>query len=113
MPGSYALGDRLERFVDKLVKSGRYNSKSEVVREGLRLLLDREDEREAKIAALREAFRQGEESGAPIPAAEVFDRLEAKYTRMVAADSQNSGRTPAYCPTAITPSSTAISPTKF
>ncbi len=84
MPASYALGTRFERFVDKLVKSGRYNSKSEVIREGLRLLLTREQERDAKIAALREAFRQGEESGSPIPADDVFDRLEAKYARMAA-----------------------------
>ena len=84
MPASYALGTQFERFVSRLVKSGRYNSKSEVVREGLRLLLDREQERNAKIAALREAFRQGEESGSPIPAEEVFDRLETKYARMAA-----------------------------
>ena len=84
MPASYALGNQFERFVAKLVKSGRFNSKSEVVREGLRLLLDREQEREAKIAALRAAFRQGEESGPPIPADQVFDRLEAKYARISA-----------------------------
>jgi antitoxin ParD1/3/4 len=82
MPASYALGNQFERFVAKLVKSGRFNSKSEVVREGLRLLLDREQEREAKIAALRAAFRQGEDSGPPIPADQVFDRLEARYARM-------------------------------
>jgi antitoxin ParD1/3/4 len=84
MPASYALGDRFERLIAKLVKGGRYNSKSEVVREGLRLLLDREQEREAKIAALREAFRRGIESGPRVPADEVFDRLEAKYDRMAA-----------------------------
>lgn len=84
MPASYALGNEFERFVQKLVKSGRYNSKSEVVREGLRLLHDREQEREAKIAALRDAFKQGEESGTPVPADEVFDRLEAKYVQVAA-----------------------------
>jgi antitoxin ParD1/3/4 len=83
MPASYALGGQFERFVEKLVKSGRYNSKSEVVREGLRLLLDRERERDATIAALRRAFQQGVASGPRIPADEVFDRLEAKYDRMV------------------------------
>jgi antitoxin ParD1/3/4 len=82
MPASYALGDQFERFVAKLVKSGRYNSKSEVVREGLRLLADREQEREARVAELRAAFREGIESGPRVPADEVFDRLEAKYSRM-------------------------------
>ena len=83
MPASYALGGQFERFVEKLVKSGRYNSKSEVVREGLRLLLDRERERDATIAALRRAFQQGVASSPRIPADEVFDRLEAKYDSMV------------------------------
>jgi antitoxin ParD1/3/4 len=45
-------------------------------------MIDRTKERDAKIAALREAFRQGVESGARVPAEEVFDRLEAKYARM-------------------------------
>ncbi len=38
MPTSYALGAKFDRFVARLLKSGRYNSKSEVIREGLRLL---------------------------------------------------------------------------
>ena len=82
MPASYALGDQFERFVDKLIKSGRYNSKSEVIREGLRLLQDRERERAVKLEELRRAFREGIESGPRIPAEKVFDRLEAKYTKM-------------------------------
>jgi antitoxin ParD1/3/4 len=84
LPASYALGNRFERIVEKLVKSGRYNSKSEVVREGLRLLLDREQERDAKIDELRAAFRQGIESGPRIAAEKVLDRLDAKYAKMTA-----------------------------
>jgi antitoxin ParD1/3/4 len=42
-------------------------------------MINREQKREATIAVLRDAFRQGEDSGAPVPADEVFDRLEAKY----------------------------------
>ena len=45
-----SVGERWERFVERIVKSGRYGSASEVVREGLRLV----EEREAKLAALRE-----------------------------------------------------------
>ncbi len=82
MPSSYALGEKFERFVDSLIKKGRYNSKSEVLREGLRLLQDRERERAEKIKELREAFRQGIEGGPHIPAEEVFAELRAKYQKM-------------------------------
>lgn len=44
-----SIGDRWERFVEQAVKAGRYGSASEVVREGLRLV----EEREAKLQALR------------------------------------------------------------
>lgn len=45
-----SVGPRWEEFVESVVKSGRYGSASEVVREGLRLV----EEREAKLNALRE-----------------------------------------------------------
>jgi antitoxin ParD1/3/4 len=82
MPSSYALGDKFEKFVESLIKQGRYNSKSEVIRDGLRLLQDRERERAEKIKELREAFRQGIESGGHIPADEVFAELKARYKKM-------------------------------
>lgn len=75
------LGRPLESFVVKLVESGRYNSKSEVLREGVRLI----QEREARLAALDASIARGladEEAGRTKPAAEVFDRLEAKYQAM-------------------------------
>lgn len=72
------LGRTLESFVAQLVASGRYNSKSEVLREGVRLV----QEREARLATLDAALARGladAEAGRTRPAAEVFDRLEAKY----------------------------------
>ena len=47
-----SIGQRWEGFVDQVVKSGRYGSASEVVREGLRLV----EEREARLLALRETL---------------------------------------------------------
>ncbi|MGB9369366.1 MAG: type II toxin-antitoxin system ParD family antitoxin [Xanthobacteraceae bacterium] len=82
MPSSYALGDHFERLVARLIKSGRYNSKSEVIRDGLRLLQDREESRAARLDELRKLFRAGVQSGPRRPAEEVFDRLEIKYRKM-------------------------------
>lgn len=55
---SISLGEPLNAFVSSLVASGRYASASEVVRAGLRLL----EERETKMAALRSALVEGEQS---------------------------------------------------
>jgi len=67
MASSYTLGNHYEAFVRELLASGRYASASEVLRDGLRLLEDRERQREAKIAALRDAIREGLESGPAVP----------------------------------------------
>lgn len=75
---SAELGERLEAFVVSMVRSGRYNSKSEVLREGVRLIEDRE----ARLAALDTAIARGladADADRARPAADVFDRLEAKY----------------------------------
>lgn len=47
-----SIGERWEDYVAALLKTGRYGSASEIVREGLRLV----EEREAKLAALRETI---------------------------------------------------------
>jgi antitoxin ParD1/3/4 len=72
------LGERLEAYVSQLVASGRYNSKSEILREGVRLI----EERETRLAALDASIARGMadmEAGRIKPAAEVFDRLSARY----------------------------------
>jgi antitoxin ParD1/3/4 len=82
MPFSVDLGRQLEALVAKLVKSGRYNSKSEVLREGVRLI----QEREARLATLDAALARGIadiDAGRVKPADEVFDRLEAKTSRLL------------------------------
>ncbi len=46
---SYSIGKRWEIFITDAVKDGRYANKSEVLREGLRMV----EERETKLVALR------------------------------------------------------------
>lgn len=53
------LTDHQAQFVETLVKSGRYQNASEVLREGLRLVERRESESTARLAALREAAQIG------------------------------------------------------
>jgi antitoxin ParD1/3/4 len=48
-----SLTPELENFVQTKVKSGRYNSASEVVREALRLLENREQSRAAELEEFR------------------------------------------------------------
>ena len=79
---SAEIGPQLEAFVATLVANGRYNSKSEVIREGLRLVQDRE----ARLAALDAAIQPGLDdlaAGRTTPAEVVFDRLERKYQAMI------------------------------
>ncbi|NJO34616.1 MAG: type II toxin-antitoxin system ParD family antitoxin [Rhodospirillales bacterium] len=83
MPISADLGPALEKYVSQLIKSGRYNSKSEVIREGIRLV----QEREARFKALDAAIDRGiadANAGRVVPAKEAFDRLEAKYRKLAA-----------------------------
>ena len=55
MASSVDLGKQLEGFVARLVKSGRYNSRSEILREGVRLI----HERETRLAALDASISRG------------------------------------------------------
>lgn len=56
---SVTLGDHFELIIKRSIESGRYASASEVIREGLRLV----DEKEQRIKFLREAIDAGERSG--------------------------------------------------
>ena len=67
MPSSYTIGQHYEGLVRELVASGRYASASEVLRDGLRLIEEREQTHQAKLAALQDAIREGLESGEPAP----------------------------------------------
>jgi antitoxin ParD1/3/4 len=68
MASSYSIGKHFEELIDSLIESGRYSTASEVMREGLRLVEEREERRKAKLEALRAEIQQGFDSG---PAEEV------------------------------------------
>ncbi len=68
------LSERHETFIAELVGSGRYQNASEVLREGLRLM----EERDAREAALLKALKAAAETG--------FADLEAGRFRDIAED---------------------------
>lgn len=57
-------GEELRGFVESLVESGRYKTNSEVVREGLRLLMEKQAA--SKLEALHKLIDEGENSGEPV-----------------------------------------------
>ncbi|MBL8548449.1 MAG: type II toxin-antitoxin system ParD family antitoxin [Hyphomonadaceae bacterium] len=69
------LTQRQSELVDALVESGRYQNASEVLREGLRLVEQRDAEDAAKLAALKAAARKGM---AAIDAGDVKDFTDIK-----------------------------------
>ena len=79
-----SLGPHYEEFIRKNIDGGRYNNASEVIRAALRRL----EEDEIRLAAMRAALIEGEESGI----VEGFDpqtfvkRLNAEYEAGVQTD---------------------------
>jgi len=55
-----SLTERQDRFVDEVVNAGEYQSASELMREGLRLVEERRAITAAKLEALRAALELGE-----------------------------------------------------
>jgi antitoxin ParD1/3/4 len=54
-----ALTPHFDQFVQTKVESGRYQSASEVVRDGLRLLEEREEQRQHTLGRLRQDIEVG------------------------------------------------------
>ena len=62
-----SLTPDLEKYVQDKVSTGRYRSSSEVVREALRLLEEKDQERAQRLALLKEEIQQGIDSGPSKP----------------------------------------------
>lgn len=78
-----SLTTELERWVAAKVEAGRYRSASEVVREGLRLLQEREEEHAARLEALRRDVGVGLDEldhGEGIDGEAAFERVLARVS---------------------------------
>jgi antitoxin ParD1/3/4 len=82
MASSYTLGDHFEAFIKEQIEGGRYASASEVVRDGLRLLEEEQQRRQAVLDGLRGEVEKGRRSGRPKLATEILNRLERKYPKL-------------------------------
>jgi len=82
---SIALPADMALKIRRRVESGAYNSNSEVIREALRLLEAREDEREQRLAAIRAKINEAAEDPERISADDMrrhFEKLAAKAEQM-------------------------------
>lgn len=90
-----SLTPELEAMVAEKVKSGLYNSASEVVREGLRLVREQDQLREIRLNELRAEIQKGIDSlergeGRHYDsAAELFKELKAEGRKRLKAQSEN------------------------
>lgn len=80
MATSYSIGKHFEEMIEGLLESGRYSTASEVMREGLRLVEEREERRKAKLEALRAEIQKGFDSG-PMEEVDLSEWMESIKTR--------------------------------
>jgi antitoxin ParD1/3/4 len=80
MATSYSIGKHFEGLIESLIESGRYSTASEVMREGLRLIEEREERRKAKLEALRAEIQKGFDSG-PMEEVDLSEWIEGIKTR--------------------------------
>jgi antitoxin ParD1/3/4 len=90
-----SLTPELERLVAKKVASGMYQTSSEVVREGLRLLNERDERLQSLRRDIRagfEAVERGEFTDAGASSVQRFaDRVKTRGRKRLADEKQNSG----------------------
>jgi antitoxin ParD1/3/4 len=85
-----SLTSHLEAFIHQTVTSGRYQSASEVVRAALRLLEEREQQRQTALEAVRKMAQDGLDSGPAMPLPDDYwDQLREDLKRR--SESGNNG----------------------
>lgn len=75
------LGPTFDKLVGKLLSSGLYLSQSEVIREGLRLLKEQEDAKQARLQQFKRELAVGIEQadqGRFVDGEKVFQRLRKR-----------------------------------
>ena len=85
MASSYSIGKHFEGLIERLIESGRYSTASEIMREGLRLVEEREERRKAKLEALRAEIQKGIDSGPAEEVGDMFARIKAEGRKRLAA----------------------------
>jgi antitoxin ParD1/3/4 len=78
------LGIVFDKFIAELLKSGMYQSQSEVVREGLRLLKEREELKQLRLSELRREIAIGSEQadrGEFVDGEETFAEIRRRSAR--------------------------------
>ncbi|MCC6391471.1 MAG: type II toxin-antitoxin system ParD family antitoxin [Bryobacterales bacterium] len=78
------LGPVFDQFVADLLKTGIYQSQSEVVREGLRLLKEREELKQLRLAELRREITIGSgqaDHGQFVDGEFAFDEIRKRSAR--------------------------------
>ncbi len=78
------LGTVFDKFIAELLESGHYQSQSEVVREGLRLLKEREELKNLRLAGLRQEIERGGEQadrGEFVDGVQAFAKVRGRSTR--------------------------------
>lgn len=76
-----SLTPELEQYVQEKVSSGLYYSASEVIREGLRLLKEREQFQQTRLQQLRQEIQVGLDSGEATPLDMSAIKAEARQRR--------------------------------
>jgi antitoxin ParD1/3/4 len=85
MATSYSIGKHFESMIESLIESGRYSTASEIMRDGLRMIEEREERRKAKLETLRAEIQKGFDSGPMEEVGDMFARIKSEGRKRLAA----------------------------